>query len=103
MSVRAGQEAEYKRRHDALWPEMAAVLKEHGVHAYSIFLHPTTGQLFASVQIEDEERWGGHRADRGLPALVGLHARHHGDRPSRPPRFHGFTGSFLPALTRPQD
>jgi L-rhamnose mutarotase len=57
MSLRPGHEAEYQRRHDALWPEMAAVLKDHGVHAYSIFLDAATGRLFASVQVEDEARW----------------------------------------------
>jgi len=48
---------EYKKRHDELWPEMAAVLKEHGGHNYSIFLDEATGTLFAYVEIESEERW----------------------------------------------
>jgi L-rhamnose mutarotase len=57
MGVLAGQEAEYARRHQPIWPELAAVLKEHGVHNYSIFLHPGTRQLFAYVEVEDEARW----------------------------------------------
>lgn len=57
MSVHAGQEKEYERRHRPIWPELERVLKEHGAHNYSIFLHPDTGQLFAYVEIEDEERW----------------------------------------------
>ena len=48
---------DYKRRHDELWPEMAAELKKHGAHNYSIFLDEATGQLFAYVEIEDEARW----------------------------------------------
>ena len=57
MSVHAGSEAEYERRHRPIWPELEAVLKAHGVHNYSIFLHPETRQLFAYAEIEDEARW----------------------------------------------
>jgi len=57
MSVNAGQEAEYARRHQPIWPELEAVLKRHGVHNYSIFLDAGTRQLFGYVEIEDEARW----------------------------------------------
>lgn len=57
MSVHPGREAEYARRHQPIWPELEAVLKAHGVHNYSIFLHAETRQLFAYVEIEDEARW----------------------------------------------
>ena len=57
MSVEPGREAEYARRHQPIWPELAAVLKAHGVHNYSIFLHEETRQLFGYVEIEDEARW----------------------------------------------
>jgi L-rhamnose mutarotase len=57
MSVNPGQEQEYEKRHSPIWPELEAVLKEHGVHNYSIFLHPETRQLFGYVEIEDESRW----------------------------------------------
>lgn len=57
MTVHAGHEAEYARRHQPIWPELEAVLKAHGVHTYSIFLHEETRQLFAYAEIEDEARW----------------------------------------------
>lgn len=57
MSVNAGSETEYERRHRPIWPELEAVLKRHGVQNYSIFLHPETRQLFGYVEIEDEARW----------------------------------------------
>jgi L-rhamnose mutarotase len=57
MSVHAGQEAEYERRHRPIWNDLEQTLKSHGVHSYSIFLHPLTRQLFAYVEIEDESRW----------------------------------------------
>ena len=57
MSVHAGHEAEYARRHSPIWPELESVLKAHGVVNYSIFLHAETCQLFAYAEIEDEARW----------------------------------------------
>ncbi len=57
MSVNAGAEAEYARRHQPIWDDLAAVLKAHGAHNYSIFLDPATRQLFGYVEIEDEARW----------------------------------------------
>ena len=57
MSVDAGRETEYARRHQPIWPELEAVLKSHGVHNYSIFLHEETRQLVAYAEIEDEARW----------------------------------------------
>ncbi len=57
MSVHAGSEAEYEKRHNPIWPDLEATLKAHGVSNYSIFLHPETRQLFAYAEIESEERW----------------------------------------------
>jgi L-rhamnose mutarotase len=57
MSVHAGCEAEYARRHQPIWEELEAVLRRHGVHQYSIFLHPETRQLFGYVEYRDEAQW----------------------------------------------
>jgi L-rhamnose mutarotase len=57
MSVHPGHEQEYERRHRPIWKELEDKLKQHGVHNYSIFLHPQTRQLFGYVEIEDEARW----------------------------------------------
>lgn len=57
MSVNAGAEEEYEKRHKPIWPELEKVLKDHGVSNYSIFLHPGTHQLFGYAEIENEERW----------------------------------------------
>ena len=57
MSVNAGCEEEYERRHTPIWPELAATLKAHGAHNYSIFLLPSTRQLFAYAEVESEGRW----------------------------------------------
>lgn len=57
MSVFPGMAVEYERRHNPIWPELAAVLKAHGVHNYSIFLDPADGSLFGYVEVEDEDQW----------------------------------------------
>jgi L-rhamnose mutarotase len=57
MQVHPGQHAEYRRRHNPIWPELENTLKDHGVHNYSIFLDEQTNQLFGYVEIEDDSRW----------------------------------------------
>lgn len=57
MEVNEGCAHEYEARHNPIWEELEQVLKEHGVHSYSIFLDPKTRSLFAYVEIEDEGRW----------------------------------------------
>lgn len=55
MKLKPGYEAEYKRRHDAIWPELSALLKENGVFDYSIFLDTETNTLFAVQKIEGSQ------------------------------------------------
>lgn len=57
MQVYPDKVDEYKKRHDELWPEMRNALKEHSVKRYSIFLHPATYQLFATLEVENIELW----------------------------------------------
>lgn len=58
MTLRPGSQAEYERRHNPIWPELQQILKEHGVHNYSIFLDRARNSLFAYAEIESEEQWG---------------------------------------------
>jgi L-rhamnose mutarotase len=57
MHLNPGMQAEYQRRHDAIWPELADTLRQQGVHSYSIFLEPERSLLFGYVEIESIERW----------------------------------------------
>lgn len=57
MSVHAGREQEYEARHNPIWQELEAVLKSHGVSNYSIFLDPSTGDLFGYAEIESRTQW----------------------------------------------
>ena len=57
MSVHAGRAAEYAHRHQPIWGDLEAVLREHGVRTYSIFLDAATDNLFAYVEVESEAHW----------------------------------------------
>lgn len=55
MKLYAGQTAEYKRRHDQLWPEMKQLLKQTGIEDYSIFLDEETSYLFGVLKISNPD------------------------------------------------
>lgn len=57
MKLYEGQEAEYEKRHNQLWPEMKDMIHEYGGKNYTIFLDKETLTLFGYIEIEDEERW----------------------------------------------
>ena len=63
MKLKPGVEAEYKRRHDDIWPELSAALTEAGIYDYSIYLDRATNTLFGV-----QKRVAGHSADQ-LPEL----------------------------------
>lgn len=53
MKLFRGCEDEYKKRHDAIWPELKTLLKETGVEDYSIFLDRETNILFGVLKIRN--------------------------------------------------
>ena len=53
MKLYPGFEAEYRRRHETIWPELGALLKSTGIAEYSIFLDEETLLLFAYLWVED--------------------------------------------------
>jgi L-rhamnose mutarotase len=54
MHLKAGMEAEYKKRHDQIWPELKAELRKAGVSDYSIYLDRKTNTLFAFQYLADD-------------------------------------------------
>ena len=50
MYLNPGMEAEYIRRHDAIWPDLSALLTAAGVSNYSIHLDRDTGVLFGYLE-----------------------------------------------------
>ncbi|MCQ1059900.1 L-rhamnose mutarotase [Photobacterium sp. DNB23_23_1] len=57
LKVNQGCFAEYKKRHDNIFPDLVEVLKEAGAQNYSIFLDEETGCLFGYVELDCLERW----------------------------------------------
>jgi L-rhamnose mutarotase len=53
MQLHEGCEAEYRQRHNAIWPDLVALLRETGIREYSIFLEEQTLQLFAILRIDN--------------------------------------------------
>ena len=53
MKLKPGVVAEYKKRHDKIWPELAAELRKAGVSDYSIFFDEETLTLFAVQKLSD--------------------------------------------------
>ncbi|WP_161888422.1 L-rhamnose mutarotase [Pontibacter russatus] len=65
MKLKQGCEAEYKRRHDVIWPELKHLLKEAGISDYAIYLDEETHTLFAV-----QKQSGGSSQDLGSTAIV---------------------------------
>lgn len=65
MQLKPGFAAEYKKRHDEIWPEIKNLLKETGISDYSIFLNEETHTLFAVQYVA-----GGSSQDLGNNPIV---------------------------------
>ena len=59
MKLFEGYEAEYKKRHDEIWPELRVLLKETGIREYSIFLDIETNTLFGYLSVADTKKLDG--------------------------------------------
>ena len=57
MKLYPGMEAEYEKRHNQLWPEMADMIHEYGGRNYTIALDTETLALYGYIEIENEELW----------------------------------------------
>lgn len=75
MKLFPGKQAEYKKRHDDIWPELVTLLRDAGVSDYSIYLDPETHILFgvltrpknhgmaALAQHAVMKKWWAHMSD----------------------------------------
>lgn len=69
MEIIPGRESEYQRRHDEIWPELVAELRDAGVRNYTLFrrgtdviayaeCHPDAATAFGRVGATDvNARW----------------------------------------------
>ena len=90
MQLNPGMEAEYRKRHDEIWPELVTLLKAAGIEDYSIHLDEKSKALYAILWRHDDhtmddlpnhpvmQRWWAHMADvmethpDGAPVAVPL-------------------------------
>ena len=75
MKLKPGFQAEYRKRHDAIWPELKKLLQQSGIHDYSIYLDSETDTLFAVQKLSGSsgsqdlgsnpivKRWWAYMAD----------------------------------------
>jgi L-rhamnose mutarotase len=75
MKLKPGTAAEYKRRHDVIWPELVKAHSDAGISDYSIFFDAESGILFAFQKLakgntanglkdlEIIKKWWDHMAD----------------------------------------
>lgn len=75
MKLKSGYRDEYKKRHDAIWPELKTLLHDAGIRDYSIFLDEETNTLFAVQKVDGNagsqdlgkteivQRWWAYMAD----------------------------------------
>ena len=54
MKLKPGNVAEYKKRHDEIWPELSREIRAAGISDYSIFLDEETLTLFAVQKLSDK-------------------------------------------------
>ncbi len=75
MNLFPGHAAEYEKRHDEIFPELADALKQAGVSDYTIWHDPESNHLFGILTRTDDhamdalpdteimKRWWAHMAD----------------------------------------
>ena len=75
MTLNPGMEAEYRKRHDEIWPELVDLLRQAGVSDYSIHLDRDTNTLFGVLTRPKDhtmarlpehpimKKWWAHMAD----------------------------------------
>ncbi len=94
MYLKPGCEAEYEKRHAAIWPELKALLSKNGVSDYSIYWDKETNILFAFQKTEGEAG----SQDLGNTEIVqkwwGLYGGYHGSESGQLTGVHSFAGSI---------
>ncbi len=58
MKLNPGMDAEYKRRHAEIWPDLVALLHDAGISDYSIHLDPSTNTLFGLLTRSENHTMG---------------------------------------------
>jgi L-rhamnose mutarotase len=78
MKLKHGAQAEYRKRHAEIWPELVSVLKHSGIKHYEIFYDEETDLLVAIQYVDDTlkpnlpdnkvmQKWGDYMAVFTMP------------------------------------
>lgn len=54
IKLRPGSEAEYRRRHNEIWPELVKAIREAGIREFALFLRGTDVFAFAECDPDCE-------------------------------------------------
>lgn len=54
LYLRPGMQEEYIRRHDEIWPEMKEMMRDAGIHNYTIWMNGE--ELFEYMEVDDPDR-----------------------------------------------
>ena len=83
MKLKPGHVAEYRARHDAIWPKLVDLLRVSGVRDYSIYIDEETLTLFGVLWRTAGPPHGRTPANRRDAGMVGLHGRPDGNAAGR--------------------
>ncbi len=84
MFLYPGKKAEYKKRHDEMWPELASLLREAGIRNYSIYLDEGANVLIGYLERANAsgmEKLPGHPVMQKWWAHMKDIMEYDGDRP----------------------
>jgi L-rhamnose mutarotase len=81
FELHPGAEAEYKRRHDEIWPELVEAIRDAGIHNYTLFrrgsqviayceCEPDAATAFARIGATDVNRRWAESFDAVIDELV---------------------------------
>ena len=90
MYLKPGYEAEYEKRHAAIWPELKALLSKNGVSDYSIYWEYS----ICFPEIRRRRRFAGLGQHRDCTEMVGLYGRYHGSESGQFTGFNTIAGSL---------
>jgi len=94
MYLKPGCEAEYEKRHAAIWPELKALLSKNGVSDYSIYWDKETNILFAFQKTEGEAGSQDLGNTEYRAEMVGLYGGYHGSESGQLTGVHSSAGSI---------
>ena len=57
MTLKEGKFAEYKKKHDEIWPELSNILTSIGISNYSIYFDPRDNALIEYMELSEDNKF----------------------------------------------